>query len=85
MLSVGFSFVISSTTLKNISHRLISFNDKFSVNGSSDQGGSDYLQAFAKYLKEEYMNKSVTEIFIMVDKLMEVRSRRVIGVTLSKI
>ena len=42
---------------------------------TSDQSGSEYLQAFAKYLKEEYMSKSVSEIFMMVDKLMEVRKR----------
>ena len=38
--------------------------------GDSQESGSEYLQAFAKFLKAEYMNKSVQDIFDMVDVLL---------------
>ena len=36
--------------------------------------GSEYLHAFAKFLKAEYMNKSVQDIFRMVEAAMMVSS-----------
>ena len=38
--------------------------------------GSEYLQSFAKFLKAECMNKSVQDIFGMVDSVMKVSFSR---------
>ena len=39
---------------------------------STKEAGSEYLQAYAKYLEKEFKDKSIEEIFGLVHKVMEV-------------
>ena len=41
--------------------------------GDSEESGSQYVQAFAKFLKTEFTNKSVQDIFAIVDANIKVR------------
>ena len=36
-----------------------------------DENGSPYLQAFAKFLREQYMNRSLDRIYLMVKQFMK--------------
>ena len=42
------------------------FDSRLSA-GEGEECGSEYLQTFAKVLKTEFLNKSIQDIFTMVD------------------
>ena len=74
-LCINCSLDDHDTTSKN----KMQFKNYLCINCSlDDHDGNEYLQSMAKFLKTEYMNKFVQDIFRMVDAVIKVIFSRIV-------